>query len=300
LGGSSFKAGAQKFKFKKWPAFVPQQKIGKQVFEKADARQWAEWGFDYLKYDWHPNDVKSTQRMHAALRASGRDILLSLSNTVPVHHLHEIRKYANSWRTTGDLKDYPAAGPLWSHGNTSRSGFLGVKDVLRFHSLFADFQGPGHFNDADMLLLGRIGWGQPKPTPLSRQQQLSHFVMWCLFASPLMLGCDLTRLDPYTLSLLTHEGLLDIHQDSLGLQAQRLGSIGSPEAWIKPLEDGSLACGLFNLRPGARELKLEVAELGFKKAPRAWDVLARRELGRPQKITRRLPGHGVALLRLMA
>ncbi len=160
-------------------------------------------GVDYLKYDWQPNDVSSTSAMKDALRATGRDIILSLSNAAEFDQTAEWARLAHAWRTTHDITD------TWA----SMSGIGFTQDRWAPHA------SPGHWNDPDMLVVGRVGWGNPKPTRLSGDEQYTHISLWCLLSAPLLIGCDLEQLDEFTVSLLTNDEVLEINQDALGKQA---------------------------------------------------------------------------------
>jgi len=118
--------------------------MGKHSFAKADAKQWGRWGFDYLKYDWWPFQTPQVQEMADALRASGRDVVYSLSNSAPFYGAAEWASRANSWRTTGDIRD------TWN--SMSKIGFA--------QDPWAPFAGQGHWNDPDMLVVGQVGWGR--------------------------------------------------------------------------------------------------------------------------------------------
>ena len=132
--------------------------IGKYSFATNDAKQWAAWGIDYLKYDWNPNEVPETREMYDALRASGRDVVFSLSNNSPFTNAPALSKIANCWRTTGDIRDN------WD--SMSKKGFGQDK--------WEPFAAPGHWNDPDMLVVGRVGWGSPHPTGLTPDEQYTH------------------------------------------------------------------------------------------------------------------------------
>lgn len=205
--------------------------IGKYSFAKNDAEQWAAWGIDYLKYDWNPNEVPETKVMYDALKASGRDIILSLSNNAPYENIPALSKYANSWRTTGDIRD------RWN--SMARIGFSQDK--------FACFEGPGHWNDPDMLVVGYVGWGHPRPTNLTPDEQYTHITLWCLLSAPLLIGCDMQKLNPFTLNLLTNDEVLAVDQDPLGKEAVSLTADGETRIYVKSLADGSKAVGFFNL-----------------------------------------------------
>ncbi|HEY1684835.1 MAG TPA: putative Ig domain-containing protein [Tepidisphaeraceae bacterium] len=206
---------------------------GEYRFMKADARQWAAWGFDYLKYDWNPITPEQTKEMGDALHESGRDFIYSLSNAAPFKGAADWAKLANSWRTTGDIRD------TWQ--SMTSNGFSQDK--------WAEYAGPGHWNDPDMLVVGYVGWG-PKlhPTQLTHDEQVTHITLWCLLASPMLIGCDMTKLDDFTLSLLTNDEVLAIDQDPLGKEARRIAvdEQAGTEVWARPLADGTMAVGLFN------------------------------------------------------
>jgi alpha-galactosidase len=207
--------------------------VGKYSFARRDARQWAEWGFDYLKYDWNPIEVPQVKEMADALKASGRDFVYSLSNHAPFAGAADWARLANCWRTTGDIKD------TWK--SLSSIGFSQDK--------WARFAGPGHWNDPDMLVVGKVGWG-PKlhPTQLTPDEQYTHITLWCLLAAPLLIGCDMTELDEFTISLLSNDEVLAVDQDELGKQARRVHEDrrAGTEVWARPLADGTIAVGLFN------------------------------------------------------
>jgi alpha-galactosidase len=207
--------------------------VGKYRFTHADARQFAMWGFDYLKYDWNPIEEEQVREMGDALHESGRDLVYSLSNHAPFEGAAQWAKLSNAWRTTGDIRD--------SWKSVTSIGFSQDK--------WAKFAGPGHWNDPDMLVVGKVGWGpRLRPTGLTPDEQYTHLSLWCLLSAPLLLGCDLTQLDDFTLSLLSNDEVLAVDQDALGTQATRArhdDEAGS-EIWSKALTDGTIAVGLFN------------------------------------------------------
>lgn len=204
---------------------------GKYSFVKNDVRQWMEWGMDYLKYDWNPNDVYHVTEMHDALRSHNRDVVFSLSNSAPWGDAIQWERLANCWRTTGDIKD------AWE--SMSRLGFNQTK--------WAPFVGPGHWIDPDMLVVGMVGWG-PKLhyTRLTPDEQYTHISLWALLSSPLLIGCDMAQLDDFTLSLLTNDEVIEVNQDPMGKQGIVIAEQGNIVTYAKPLEDGSMAVGLFN------------------------------------------------------
>jgi len=259
--------------------------FGAVAFHEADARQWAAWGVDYLKYDWRPIDAARARAMAEALRESGRDIVLSLSNAAPFEHAGRWAAIANAWRTTGDIAD------TWE----SVSGIGFAQDRWR------PFAGPGRWNDPDMLVVGRVGWGPSlRPTGLTPNEQYTHISLWCLLAAPLLLGCDLAGLDAFTLGLLANDEVLAVNQDPLGRQAARLRAEGDTEVWAKPLEDGSWAVGLFNrddFEP--RSVAVRWADLGLAGPHRVRDLWRQEDLGVfADGFEARVLVHGVVLVRV--
>jgi alpha-galactosidase len=238
--------------------------IGKHSFATNDAKLWAAWGIDYLKYDWNPNELPETEEMYQALRTSGRDIVLSLSNSTPFTNAPALSKLANCWRTTGDIRD------TWESMN--RKGFGEEK--------WAPFAGPGHWNDPDMLVVGYVGWGQPHPTRLTPDEQYTHITLWCLVSAPLLLGCDLEKLDDFTLNLLTNDDVLAVNQDALGKQALCVVQDGDLRVYAKELEDGSQAVGLFNLGEAAATVSVKWSDLKLSGEKSVRDLWRQKDLGR--------------------
>jgi len=190
----------------------------------------------------------------------------------------------NCWRTTGDITD------TWT--SLSKIGFS-----QNGHEKFA---GPGHWNDPDMLIVGQVGWG-PKlhPTRLTPDEQYTHMSLWSLLASPLLIGCDMTQMDEFTLSLLSNDEVLDVNQDPLGRAAGRVAQSGTLEVWARDLEDGSKAVGLFNL--GTEEAKVAASwqDLGITGRQIVRDLWRQKDIGNfDNKFDATVPSHGVVLVRI--
>jgi alpha-galactosidase len=247
----------------------PNQKIlpwsvGKYSFAKNDAQQWGAWGFDYLKYDWNPSELPETKEMYDALRASGRDIVFSLSNNARpgtlIERIAEIRPFASSWRIAGDIK----------------SNWKSVSDQARRMDAWQKFAGPGHRNDPDMLEIGTKETGQPGLTP---DEEYSHMTWWCLFSAPLLLGNDLTELNEFTLNILTNDEVIAVNQDELGQQAAPVAKEGDLMVYAKPLADGSLAVGLFNLGTAPAKVSAKWADLKLQGKQTVRDLWRQKDLG---------------------
>jgi alpha-galactosidase len=265
--------------------------------EQLDAKQYAAWGFDYLKYDWCSYEgvqdraqpelsrlKKPYQVMREALEQTDRDITFSLCQ----YGMGDIWRWGeevggNCWRTTGDITDE------WKSMAGIGFGQLG-------HEKFA---GPGHWNDPDMLVVGSLGWGQLRPTHLTANEQYTHISLWCLLSAPLLIGCDLSQLDAFTANLLSNDEVLAIDQDPLGQQATRALQIGPLQVWVKDLADGSKAVGLFNRSDETATVQAPYAKLGIQGSHGVRDLWRQQDLGSfTDALTASVPRHGVVLLRV--
>ncbi len=268
-------------------------KYGKYEYHIQDALQFAEWGFDYLKYDWYPIDVDHTQKMSDALRNSGRDIVFSLSNSAPFELACEWARLAQVWRTTGDIRDYfkYIENPkVWEH-TILQCGFATA-------DRWAPYVGPGHWADPDMLVVGNVGFsGETRKTRLTLNEQKVHLTQWSICAAPLLLGCDISLLEAEVLNWLKNEEVLAVNQDVQGYQARRINSYGKMtrlnwregmydgqyhecEIWSKKLSDGSYAVALYNFADEeTRELAFSFVDLGLSGNCRIRDLWERKDLG---------------------
>ena len=265
-------------------------------YEEADARRFAEWGFDYFKYDWCTyrfynldNSVEELKQpyelMGRHLSGQKRDIVYSLCQ----YGLGEVWKwgdsaYGNLWRTTNDILD------VWP-------SMAGIGFAQSDHAAYA---GPGHWNDPDMLVVGKVGWGrQLHATRLGPDEQYTHVSLWALLAAPLLLGCDLTALDEFTLNLLTNDEVIAIDQDELGRPASRIHRDRNLEIWRRPLADGSMAVGLFNRGELTAPILATWAQLGLAGDQVVRDVWRQQDQGIfAASFSAEVPGHGVVLLRI--
>ena len=235
--------------------------IGQYHFATNDADQWAAWGIDYLKYDWNPIEYPESREMADALRASGRDIIYSLSNGMNITNAPAISKFANSWRTTGDIK------ANWQ--SMTERGFGQDK--------WAKYASPGHWNDPDMLEIATREKKQPGLTP---DEEYTHMTIWCLDSAPLLLGNDLTDMDAFTLNLLENDEVLAVSQDSLGKQGVRVASGDGFLVYEKHLEDGSIAVGLFNTGDnGPVNVTAKWSDLGIEGKRNIRDLWRQKDLG---------------------
>ena len=264
-------------------------------YEQADARNYAAWGIDYLKYDWCSyetvacNDTDRLQKpyktMQKALSKVNRDIIYSLCQ----YGMGDVWKWGanvsgNSWRTTGDITD------TW--GSLSEIGFN--QDVC------SPYSQPGHWNDPDMLVVGKVGWGPSlHNTHLTPSEQYTHISLWALLSAPMLIGCDLSQLDDFTLNLLSNDEVIDIDQDPLGKGANRVVKKDDYQVWSKPMEDGSIAVGIFNLGTDLKKITVNWNELNIKGSKTFRDVWRQKDLGKfKDSFTTNVPSHGVMLVRV--
>ena len=254
--------------------------IGRYHFDTNDADQWAAWGIDYLKYDWNPIELPETEEMDNALRQSGRDIVFSLSNNMNITNAPAISKIANSWRTGGDIK------ANWK--SMSQHGFS--------QDRWAKFASPGHWNDPDMLEIGTRERNQPGLTP---DEEYTHMTIWCLDSAPLLLGNDLTAMDPFTLNLLENDEVLAVDQDALGKQGTCVARGDSFLVYKKELEDGSIAVGLFNLSDTPATVTAKWANLGIRGVRKVRDLWRQKDLGKfSNEFSMAVAPHGAELVKM--
>ena len=264
--------------------------------EEQDARSYSSWGIDYLKYDWCSydgiaRDTSLVERkkpyfvMRDALGKVGRDIVYSLCQ----YGMSKVWEWGNEvggnlWRTTGDITD------TWE--SLREIGFSQIENQ--------PFAKPGNWNDPDMLIVGWVGWGPNlHPTRLTPDEQYTHISLWCLLSAPLLIGCDLERLDEFTLSLLTNDDVIAIDQDPLGSQAKRIKVDGDIQVWIKELADGGKAFGVFNLGSKTQNYKLDFVMSGCKTGGELRDLWRQTSLGKAGSVADLvIPSHGVMLLKL--
>lgn len=275
-------------------------RCGKHFFESNDARQWAEWGFDYAKYDWGIDSVEITRRMADALAACDRDIVLELSNSVPLNLAAECVALAQLTRTTGDLID------LWDRSQMEPSvsrWAVGIREVWVRQDAYAPFQRPGHWNHACNLRVGLLGGWRDRPLEPSRltpDEQYSHISLWCLWGSPMIIGTPIERLDEFTLGLLTNDDVLEINQDPLGKQATRVEVGNGGEILVKELEDGAKAVGLFNVGTKETEVSVSWSNAGVTGRQRVRDLWRQKDLGDfADSFGAKVAPHGVVLVKLV-
>ncbi|MBC7846682.1 MAG: NPCBM/NEW2 domain-containing protein [Flavobacterium sp.] len=284
--------------------------------EKQDAESYAKWGFDYLKYDWcsygnvingllnnDPSKVSSLsynggsvlntaikpfKMMGDYLRQQPRDIVFSVCQ----YGMSDVWKWGGSvggnlWRTTNDITD------TW----------VSVKNIALDQDKSAPYAKPGNWNDPDMLVVGTVGWGNPHKSKLKPDEQYLHISLWSLFSAPLLIGCDMEKLDDFTLNLLTNDEVIEINQDPLGKQATSLQTIGDLRIYVKELEDGSKAVGFCNFGQEIVNLSYKDFEkIGLSGKFNVRDVWRQKDVStletKTGEIALKVPAHGVELYKL--
>jgi alpha-galactosidase len=252
--------------------------------EDQDAKTYASWGVDYLKYDWcSAGAVYQASSMPAvyakmgqALLNSGRPIVFSLCQ----YGVLKVQDWGaavggNLWRTTGDIRD--------SWDSMSRIGFDQQAD-------FEPASGAGHWNDPDMLEIGNGG--------MSDAEYRTHMSLWSILAAPLLSGNDLRSASPEILAILTNKEVIAIDQDTLGKQGHRLAKDGDQEIWARQLAGGDWAVGLFNRGDSEAKMTVRPSDLGIAKFARVRDLWAHSDIEPATEFSAQAPSHGVVMLRI--
>jgi alpha-galactosidase len=271
--------------------------------EQIDAKKFAEWGFDFLKYDWCSyGEVAAGEglerltrpylKMGDILKSLDRDIIFNLCQ----YGMGEVWKWGgevggNCWRTTGDL------------GLARGSRLPGFYHIGLSNAQHYQHAEPGQWNDPDYILIGWVGdahkQGQGKLTTLTPSEQYSYMSMWCLMAAPLFFSGDMEKLDEFTLNILCSAEVIEVDQDPLGKQARIIRQTDEELVLAKPMEDGSLAVGLFNLDEVPRELQVPWLQLNLTSPQRIRDLWRQKDVGVfDREFRTRVDRHGVFLIRL--
>jgi alpha-galactosidase len=264
------------------------ERPGSRGYEYQDARQYAAWGVDYLKYDWCNTGTQNAQAayltMSDALRASGRDIVFSLCEWGTSKPWLWAKGVGNLWRTTGDIHD------AWEG---KRNGALGVLDILDLNAELYPYAGPGHWNDPDMLEVGNGG--------MSENEYRAHFSMWAMLAAPLIAGNDLSNMDAATKKILLNKEVIAVDQDVLGMQAHRAAQTGSADIWMRPLAGGGRAVALLNRGTAATPITVTWQQLDYPDhlAARIRDLWQAKDVGTARaSYTAVVPPHSVVMLKV--
>ncbi len=262
--------------------------FGSLGYEQIDADQYAEWGFDLLKYDYchAPGDVETAKKrykaMGDALDKCGRNILFYVCEWgVRDPWKWAAEAGASTWRISYDSRN------KWDFGayDGSRCGVIQAVDIIKNLAAYA---GPNRYNDADMMCVGldpRDG-GSPAneiANPgMTEIEQRSQFALWCMFASPLILSFDVTGTIPQsTLDIVTNEELIAVNQDRMGQQADLVSSTGNVEIYCKDLENGDIAVAILNRSYASTDVTVNFGDLPLEdgKSYRFRDLWAKEDVG---------------------
>lgn len=275
--------------------------LGSLDHERQDAQTYNAWGIDYLKYDWcgygrkHATEkdnqtvasyVRPYLHMEGCLRAQPRDIFYSLCQ----YGMADVWKWgeavdANSWRTTGDITD------TWE--SMYDIGFLRNAPLHPYAQ-------PGHWNDPDMLIVGKVGWSANlRDSRLTPDEQYTHISLWTLMASNMLIGCDIAQMDDFTAALLCNNEVNAVNQDILGKQAVRVVEDGDIQIFVRPLADGSHALGIFNV--GSEDAHVDLSryfqQIGVQRLTAVRDLWRQKDLS-ATALRYFVPTHGVKYLKV--
>lgn len=256
-----------------WPASLDH--------EVADAKMFAKWGIDYLKYDNCNNQgrpaIERYTAMRKALDAADRPIVFSICEWGSNDPWNWAPRLGNLWRTTGDISDN------WNS----------MVHILDQQVGLSQFAGKGHWNDPDMLEVGNSG--------MSPTEYQAHFSLWCILAAPLISGNDLRHMSDTTLRILTNKEVIAIDQDPAGKEGYKLEDDGDQEIWVKPLADKSWAVILLNRGNEKSFMTLKIHDLDIKKSNDyiVRDLWSHKEKDRKDGLVRaNVPSHGVKMYRV--
>jgi len=274
---------------------------GSEGHERQDARQFAAWGVDYLKYDRCTASKEDAETkfalMAAALRDTGRAILYSI-NPDGAPSVHPWARYANMWRTTPDIN------PTWNHAwRTDGWWSNGIVDIVAKNSAAPDATGPSHWNDPDMLEVGVRKSYFAVQLALTDEEGRSQFSLWSMMASPLIAGNDLTSMSTATRETLTNAEVIAVNQDPLVVQGRPVTKSADIEIWSKRLlGEGARAVALFNKRSTAANIEVRWADIGLAGAPATVrDLWAHADRGTHEKgFSAKVPAHGVIMLKVVS
>jgi alpha-galactosidase len=271
-----------------------QGRPGGRGYEFQDARQYAAWGVDYLKYDWCNTGTQDASAsyglMRQALDASGRPIVFSLCEWGKNKPWLWGNGIGNLWRTTGDIQDRWGGSEKWPDGSCCSNGVLAIVDQQVGLESFA---GPGHWNDPDMLEVGNGG--------MTITEYRSHFSLWSILAAPLIAGNDLSNMSPEIHDILTNKDVISVDQDALGREGRRVRKDGDLEIWAKEMAGGNRAAVLFNRSGSEQQVTLNWEDLGYPShIPAAVrDLWQHKELGKfTGSFSATVPSHGVVMVTL--
>lgn len=278
-----------------------QGRPGSRGYEFIDAKTYASWGVDYLKYDWcstgKQNAEASYTIMRDALYQAGRPIVFSICEWGQSEPWKWAKGVGHLWRTTTDIQDCWDCNVNW--------GGMGFTVILEKQNGLEEYAGPGHWNDPDMLEVGNDG--------LSYIESKSHFSLWCMLAAPLMAGNDIKNMDKQTKEILLNKDAIAVNQDPLGKQGFKVMDFNGVDLWVKPLENNNYAVCFFNKNNEEFALDFDWNRYYIVNKPERWkgislydnytitDLWTKENLGKSSKdehLNATIAPHGVLFLKL--
>lgn len=264
-----------------------QERPGSRGYEFQDARQYAAWGVDYLKYDWCSTGTQNAQASYSIIRdallKAGRPIVFSICEWGTSKPWLWAGDVGNLWRTTGDIQDCWDCKRAW--------GGMGLIHILDLQDRLESYAGPGHWNDPDMLEVGNGG--------MSAAEYRAHFSLWCILAAPLMAGNDVRHMSSDVAEILMNREAIAVDQDPMGMQGRRVKREGELEVWAKQLSGGGRAVVLFNRSSAASRISVSWSDPGYPDQLDAIvrDLWAKKDIGkRAGNFAATVPSHGAVMV----
>ena len=280
-------------------------------FEEQDAKTFAAWGFDYLKYDYcgAPADwqtaISRYERMAKALQNSGRDIAFGICEWGDRSPWLWARKAGGHlWRTTADVRDkWKSHAPAGSAPHELHGYGAGILDILEINAGLDKYAGPNGWNDPDMLVVGLYGKkGAPSTdlggTGCTDTEYQSQMSLWCLMAAPLMITCDVRNMNEATKRILTNKDIIAIDQDPLGIQAERKLKTDLLQIFVKPLSNGDVALGILNTSDQEQTIEVNPETLGIFNKRKAKDLWSGQTMKTGKRIKVKMAAHETKVFRL--
>lgn len=276
-------------------------KPGSRGHEYQDAITYAQWGVDYLKYDWcntgQINAEEAYKTMRDALYSAKRPVVLSICEWGSNKPWTWGKEVGHLWRTTGDITH------CWNcelgHGIWSSWGIMKILDMQKDIRTYA---GPGHWNDPDMMEVGN---------GMKVNEDRAHFTLWCMLAAPLIAGNDVTKMTKETLDIFTNKEVIAVDQDTLGIQGFKFLDYGDMQVWVKPLANGAMAVCFLNRGESVQKIEMDWKEYIIEdsysgiynkmseKTFNIRDLWTKKDIGTTKDVFRAdLPPHDVILLKL--
>jgi alpha-galactosidase len=273
---------------------IDYSKPGAASYVQSYADLFASWGVDYIKMDFvgpggglHPADNRADiEHWHYALQNSGRPIHLELSNSLSFDYASTWQAFSNGWRIEGDVECYSSCPGFLTNWNS--------RVVRRFTDVpkWIPYAGPGHWNDLDSLELGN-----GDTDGLTPDERISTMTLWAIESSPLLLGTDLTKLDPADLALMTNDEVIGVDQE--GRPATPISQATPQQVWFSAEPTGSYVVALFNLDSSPATVTANWSDLGFTGRANVRDLWSHTQIAnQADGFSATLPPHGARLLRV--